>query len=316
MTHLTWRHLFFFALALVCLTPVISSPIALILGFLLALLGWVPAGLDLGKLTKRLLAWSIIGLGFGVELQAAIQASGENLLLIVGSIVITLGLALWLTRLLKIDTKTGHLIGSGTAICGGSAIAAVGPAIQARNEQIALAVACVFLLNSVALLVFPLLGRLLSLDEYTFGVWAAIAIHDTSSVVGAAEAYGDEALITATTVKLARALGIIPIALLSAVIFQRYSQQHESAPGTRVTVPYFIVLFVVAILTAHFIPQGEVAYDIIFTAARNLLVVCLFLVGASLTLSKIKAAGSKPLWLAVLLWIFIGTGSLAWLMFL
>jgi len=314
------KHLIFLFVGLLCITPLISSPVALILGFLMALAGFVPAHVNLGVLTKKLLAICIVGLGFGIQLGSAIEASLDNLGLILVSIVATLIAALMLTRAMSVDTKTGYLIGSGTAICGGSAIAGVAPAIEARNEQIAIAIACVFVLNSIALIVFPVLGRLLGLDEYTFGVWAAIAIHDTSSVVGAAEAFGDDALITATTVKLARALGIIPLVILSAVVYSRLTQQptNEGSPGEtskpKVTVPLFIVFYVVAILIAHFIPQGEAVYDVVFTIARNLLVLCLYLIGASMTIAKMKAAGFRPMLIAVILWIGIGAGSLAWLM--
>lgn len=332
MNVISLKHLVFLFIGLLCITPLISSPVALILGFLMALAGFVPAHVNLGVLTKKLLAICIVGLGFGIQLGSAIEASLDNLGLILVSIVATLIAALVLTRAMSVDTKTGYLIGSGTAICGGSAIAGVAPAIEARNEQIAIAIACVFVLNSIALIAFPVLGRLLGLDEYTFGVWAAIAIHDTSSVVGAAEAFGDDALITATTVKLARALGIIPLVILSAVVYSRLSHQPAqgaspgalpgSSPGSspresgkpKVTVPQFIVFYVVAILIAHFIPQGEAVYDVVFTIARNLLVLCLYLIGASMTIAKMKAAGFRPMLIAVILWIGIGAGSLAWLM--
>ena len=217
---------------LLCLLPQISSPIALVMGFTLASLGLVPANLDLANLTKKLLSYSIIGLGFGIHLQTAISVSLANLPLILGSIVFTLILGAVLTKALKFDTKTGHLISAGTAICGGSAIAAVSPAINAKSDQTAIALATIFILNSIALFLFPALGHLLSMSQYDFGVWSAIAIHDTSSVVGAASAYGEEALVTATTIKLARALWIIPIPLIRAIIF--------GGDKKRITIPYFI----------------------------------------------------------------------------
>ncbi|MGL5397875.1 MAG: YeiH family protein, partial [Shewanella sp.] len=204
------HRLIFICAALLCLTPFMSSPMALVLGFTLASLGWVPKDWNIAALTKKLLSYSIIGLGFGINLTAAIEASSHNLGLIIGSIIFTLILGFIVTRALKFDPITGHLIASGTAICGGSAIAAVAPAVNAKADQTATALACVFVLNSVALFLFPALGHLLNMSQYDFGVWSAIAIHDTSSVVGAASAYGDEALKTATTIKLARALWIIP----------------------------------------------------------------------------------------------------------
>lgn len=225
--------LLFAAIGTLCLLPQVSSPIALVLGFTLASLGLVPTNVDLGSLTKKLLSYSIIGLGFGINLQTAISVSIDNLPLILGSIIFTLLLGLLLTKVLKFDAKTGHLISAGTAICGGSAIAAVAPAINAKSDQTAVALATIFILNSIALFLFPALGHLLSMSQYDFGVWSAIAIHDTSSVVGAASAYGEEALITATTIKLARALWIIPLALISAMAF--------GGDKKRITIPYFIV---------------------------------------------------------------------------
>lgn len=295
----------FCLIAVVCLLPIISSPVALILGLTLASLGLVPKQLDLGAITKKLLAYSIVGLGFGIQLESAINASLANLPLIVGSIIATLLLGFLLTRLLNFDSKTGHLISAGTAICGGSAIAAVAPAIHAKPDQTAIALATVFILNSVALFVFPTIGHLLDLSQYHFGVWSAIAIHDTSSVVGAAAAYGDEALVTATTVKLARALWIVPLALLSAMLF--------GGDKKRLAVPYFIGFYCVAIAIGHWLPQGETLYQILFSLAKRLLIVCLFFIGAGITVNKMRQAGHKPLLLGVLLWLAIGGGSLIYI---
>ncbi|MBQ4890334.1 putative sulfate exporter family transporter [Shewanella sp. MMG014] len=298
----TFKLWLFIAMGLICLTPIISSPIALLMGFTLASLGMVPTHIDLNKLTKKLLAYSIVGLGFGINLPEAIAASSNNLGLIVGSIFLTLVLGFGLTILLKLDDKTGHLISCGTAICGGSAIAAVAPAINAKNDQIAVSLACIFLLNSAALFLFPTIGHALSLSQYDFGVWSAIAIHDTSSVVGAASAYGDEALKTATTIKLARALWIIPIALLSAIIF--------GGDKSKISIPYFIGFYCLAIITAYLFPQGQAVYQVLFSVSKQLLIVCLFLIGAGITVSKMRANGPKPLLLGVLLWFAIGGISL------
>jgi len=295
----------FIVIGLFCLTPLISSPVALLMGFTLASIGLVPEHIDLGKWTKKLLAYSIVGLGFGINLPEAIEASKSNLGLIVGSIFFTLILGYGLAKLLGMEPKTGHLISCGTAICGGSAIAAVAPAINAKNDQIAVSLACVFLLNSIALFVFPTIGHALSLSQYDFGVWSAIAIHDTSSVVGAASAYGDEALKTATTVKLARALWIIPVALLSAWFF--------GGDKSKISLPYFILFYCVAILIAYFIPQGEAVYSLLFMASKHVLVLCLFLIGAAITVKKMRANGPKPLLLGVLLWVAIGSTSLAYI---
>ncbi|GIU25445.1 putative sulfate exporter family transporter [Shewanella schlegeliana] len=298
----------FILVGMLCLMPIVSSPVALILGFTLASIGWAPNQVHLGALTKKLLAYSIVGLGFGIQLDAALSISLENLPLILGSIIFTLILGFALTRLLKMDHKTGHLIASGTAICGGSAIAAVSPAIKANSEQTAIALATVFILNSVALFLFPAIGHALSMSQHDFGVWSAIAIHDTSSVVGAASAYGNEALTTATTIKLARALWIIPIALISAMLFK--------GDKNKIAIPYFIGFYCLAIAIAHWLPAGEVVYGAIFEVSKRLLVVCLFLIGAGITIQRMKATGPKPLVLGVLLWIAIGSSSLAYILLL
>jgi len=295
----------FIALACLCLFPIISSPVALILGFTIATLGWVPAQLDLGGITKKLLSLSIVGLGFGIHIDQAIQASADNIGLIVISIVSTLLMGLILTRAFNVDPKTGHLIASGTAICGGSAIAAVAPAIDANNEQASHALATIFILNSVALFVFPLVGHALHMSQYDFGLWSAIAIHDTSSVVGAASAYGDEALEIATTVKLARAMWIVPVALISALLFK--------GQGKKVSVPFFILFYCLAMGIAHYLPQLDSLYQPIFFISKRLLVLCLFLIGCGLTVTRIKRAGYKPMLLGVLLWLAIACSVLAYI---
>lgn len=302
-----YRKVIFIGTGLVCLTPFISSPMALVLGFTLASLGWVPAQWNIVALTKKLLSYSIIGLGFGINLDAAIAASTHNFGLIVGSILFTLILGVLLSRALKFDPITGHLIASGTAICGGSAIAAVAPAINARNDQAATALACVFVLNSIALFLFPVLGHLFNMSQYDFGVWSAIAIHDTSSVVGAASAYGDEALTTATTIKLARALWIIPIALVSAMLF--------GGDKRKLNLPYFIGFYCLAIGIAHALPQFHSLYEGLFTASKHTLVLCLFLIGSGITVQKMRASGAKPLILGLMLWAAIGVTSLVYILY-
>ncbi|MCH8501151.1 MAG: putative sulfate exporter family transporter [Aliidiomarina sp.] len=309
------KHIVFLFIGLLCLTPLISSPVALVLGIVAALLGWVPKHVNVAALVKRLLAISIVGLGFGVNLQVAARTSGENILLILFYVVTTLLLALGLAKLLRMDKRSATLIGSGTAICGGSAIAAMAPTIQARAEQIAVALGCVFILNAIALFVFPPIGHWLGLSEYDFGVWAAIAIHDTSSVVGAAEVYGDEALVVATTVKLTRALAIVPMVLIAAVVYQAGQRRRNIEVATKLpTVPLFIVFYVVAILVAELVPQGAAAYELAFDFAKRLLVVCLYLIGASMSLTTIRQAGFKPMLLAIILWLFVSMSSLWWIL--
>lgn len=295
-----------FALAaLFCLTPWVTSPTALVIGFLLASLGLVPKELAIGKLTKKLLAYSIVGLGFGIQFQQALSVTSDGIGLIISTIIGTLCFGWLLAKRMGLDRTTGYLISSGTAICGGSAIAAVAPAIKANDEQIGLALATVFVLNSIALFVFPVIGHALELDQHTFGTWAAIAIHDTSSVVGAASAYGEEALTTATTLKLARALWIIPIALLSAVIFKSESK--------KISIPYFILFYCLAIFVSDALPQFETLYSGIFSVSKRALVVCLFLIGCGISMEKLKQAGPKPLIFGTTMWLLISSGSLAWL---
>ncbi|MCL1076169.1 YeiH family protein [Shewanella dokdonensis] len=295
------RKVLFTLLAAICLLPGVTSPLALILGFILANLGWLPNDWEIGKLTKKLLAVSIVGLGFGIPLQQAIDISTHNLPLILGSIIMTLLIGTLLTKLLRLEQRTGHLIACGTAICGGSAIAAVAPAINAKSEQTAIALACVFILNSIALFIFPVIGHLLAMSQHDFGVWSAIAIHDTSSVVGAASAYGEEALKTATTIKLARALWIIPVAALSAVVF--------GGKG-RMVIPAFILYYCLAIAITSLLPQGHALYQLLFVAGKHTLVVCLFLIGCGITVKKLRTHGRLPLLMASLLWLAIGSGSL------
>ncbi|EGR1120390.1 TPA: putative sulfate exporter family transporter [Vibrio parahaemolyticus] len=300
-----------FGLALLfCLTPFVSSPIALVIGFLLASFGLVPTELPIASFTKKLLSYSIVGLGFGINFEQALSVTSDGIGLIIATIVGTLVIGSLIAKVIKLETTTAYLISSGTAICGGSAIAAVAPAIRAKDEQIGLALATVFVLNSLALFIFPVIGHALNLDQHTFGTWAAIAIHDTSSVVGAASAYGEEALTTATTLKLARALWIIPVALISAVIFSRGNKENGSK---KLVIPYFIFWYCAAIAFSDFFPQFEVVYHGIFTIAKQALVVCLFLIGCSISISKLKSSGPKPLLFGVTLWVLISTTSLSWL---
>jgi len=299
--------LLFITIGLLCLTPIISSPVALVLGFTLATLGLVPQRINLSTITKKTLAYSIVGLGFGINLEDAIIATKDAIGIIVTSIIFTLILGWILTKVLKIEKKTGYLISAGTAICGGSAIAAVAPAINAKNDQTSLALATVFILNSVALFLFPVIGHLLEMSQHAFGVWSAIAIHDTSSVVGAASAYGDEALLTATTLKLARALWIVPVAFISALLFKGDSK--------KLTIPFFILFYCFAIFIAYVLPDYQVFYQGIFSVSKQVLVMCLFLIGASITVQKIRDAGIKSLLLGVLLWVAISVSSLVYILF-
>lgn len=255
-----------------------------------------------------LLQFSVIGLGFGMNATAAISAGKEGFLLTIFSIFSTLILGTFLGKWLKTDKKTSHLISCGTAICGGSAIAAISPVIKSNENQTSIALGVIFILNSIALFVFPFIGHQLDLSQKEFGLWCAIAIHDTSSVVGAANKYGAEALQIATTVKLARALWIIPISLLTAFIFKNKSQ--------KIKIPYFIGLFILAILFNSYVPQTAIVSPYIVNIAKIGLTITLFLIGATLNINTLKAVGVKPLFQGVLLWIFIASLGLASILYL
>ena len=292
--------------AIFCFTPYVSSPIALIIGLLLAISGFVPTAVPISKITKKLLSYSIIGLGFGIPLQEALSVTFHGLGLIMTSVFCTLLSGFVISTRIGLAKKTGYLIASGTAICGGSAIAAVGPAIKADDNQIAIALGTVFILNAIALFIFPIVGHTLHLNQQMFGVWSAIAIHDTSSVVGAASAYGEQALKIATTLKLARALWIIPVVFISTFIFRNESK--------KITIPYFILFYCIAIYLHDVLPQFKVTYDIIFSIAKQTLVICLFLIGCSLSYERLRNAGFKSLLFGVGLWSVISVSSLIWIM--
>lgn len=282
-----------------------SPPAALVLGFVFTLFLKNPFKTYSHKAIHYFLKISVVGLGFGMFLKETIQTGKEGLSLTFFSIVLTVSLGLILTRLLKIDLKLGHLITSGTSICGGSAIAAIAPVIKAKGKTISIALGIIFLLNSIALFVFPLLGHALDLSQTQFGLWCAIAIHDTSSVVGAALDYGDEALKIATTVKLSRTLWIIPLSIFSMFIFK--------TKGEKIKVPYFILLFVAAIVINSYQLLPTIATSTIVLFSKRLLVLTLFVVGTTISIKDLKNTGSKPIILAVSLWVFISIFSLLYI---
>ncbi|HEX3067104.1 MAG TPA: putative sulfate exporter family transporter, partial [Thermoanaerobaculia bacterium] len=254
------------------------------------------------KVTKVLLQVSVVLLGFGMNLQKVIEAGRTGILFTIVTIVGTLLLGFLLGRAMGISRTTAHLISSGTAICGGSAIAAVGPVVNANDEEMSVALGTVFILNSIALFAFPMIGHRLGLTQSQFGVWAAIAIHDTSSVVGAAAKYGAEALQIATTVKLTRALWIVPLTLGTAFFFKRKS--------AKVALPWFILWFVVASVIRTYVTAPPEVWATLTMLARIGLTITLFLIGAGLSRKSIAAVGARPLILGVVLWIVISCASL------
>lgn len=301
-TKSTWVKVLFIVCMVLCISPYVSSPIALVGGFLFSYFLGNPFLSLNGKAVSWLLKIAVVGLGFGMNLMETLNAGKDGFILTIFSIFATLVVGFYVGKLLKMNRKTTHLISSGTAICGGSAIAAVSPVIGATEKDISISLGVIFLLNSVALIIFPSIGHLLELTQHQFGLWSAIAIHDTSSVVGAAYTFGDEALKVATTVKLARALWIIPISLLSVFLFK--------GKGENVKIPYFIFLFILAIVINTYLPIPEMLAASITGISKSLLVLTLFLIGAGLSIDKIKSAGWKPMILGVFLWIFISITSL------
>lgn len=294
--------LLYLGLAILCLMPFMSPPIALAVGLIIAQVVKNPFS-DLSHIAVQwLLKVAVIGLGFGMSVGSALAAGKQGFLYTVASITITLSLGLVLGKLLGIDKKITQLISSGTAICGGSAIAAISPIIKADAKQISISIGIVFLLNSIALFVFPAIGHYFELSQQQFGLWSAIAIHDTSSVVGAADVYGAKALEVATTVKLARALWILPVSLLF-VLFSKGSAK-------KVKIPYFIGFFILAIIANTYVPTIEIVAPYIVSASKVALTVVLFLIGTSLSFSSLKKVGIKPLLLAITVWIFISILSL------
>lgn len=303
-----WRKALFIFLILFLLSPYGSPPVALALGLLLAFTIGNPFPELSGKPTKYLLQASVVLLGFGMNLGSIVKAGREGILFTIATIFGTLALGYLVGRFLFVPSKTSALISSGTAICGGSAIAAVGPAINAEHEEMSVSLGTVFILNSVALLLFPVLGHALGLTENQFGIWAAIAIHDTSSVVGAAQAYGSEALATATTVKLARALWIAPVALLFAFIYRKTDPEARA----KVAIPWFIFLFIGAAAFRTYAPTFLIPsiFDSLVNLAKAGMTITLFLIGASLTPKTLKSVGVRPLIQGVLLWIVISAVAL------
>ncbi len=292
----------FMAVAALCLTPLVSLPMALFAGLVFANTAGHPFLHLNGKATKVLLQVSVVGLGFGMNVHSALMAGSEGLLFTIASITGTLIIGYFLGKLLKIDRKSSHLIAGGTAICGGSAIAALAPLIQADEKQISVSMGTVFILNSVALFLFPVIGHAMHLSETQFGLWCAIAIHDTSSVIGAAAKFGPHALEVATTVKLARALWIIPVSIGTAALF-------KSGTG-KIKIPWFIAFFILAIVAKTYWPAIAPAAPCLVYLAKAGLTLTLFLIGSGLSYVTLKTVGILPLLQGTLLWLLISGAAL------
>lgn len=289
----------YFIVIFLCFTPLLSPAFALAAGMALSLIGLKHKRIS--SYTSVALQVSIVLMGFGMNINQVISASKRGFIETTISVVFVILSGLLLTRLLKVDSKTGTLISVGTAICGGSAIAAIAPIIKAKNYQISFSLIVVFILNAIALVIFPIIGHHFGLSQETFGNWAAIAIHDTSSVVGAGAVYGPKALEIATTVKLIRALWIIPLSIIIA-LFQK------DKTG-KIKIPWFIGLFVIAILTAYLLPGGTETYTHFKWLGKHGMIVALFLIGSNISFADAKEAGFRSFALGVVLWLIIGVSS-------
>ena len=291
----------FVMLFLLTALPSISSPLALLLGFGFVLLFGNPnPGLS-SRVSKVWLQLSVIGLGFGVNIIEVVALGKESLLLTLLFILATVGLGTVVGQALQLSANIRVLIAFGTAICGGSAIAALAPVLKARDEEVAVSLATVFSLNAVALLLFPAVGKLLQLSQEQFGLWCALAIHDTSSVVGAASTYGAVALTVGTTAKLTRALWIAPCVLMAGM---------WRGTGRKLNLPYFIFGFIAAACLNSWLADFRVVWDFLYLVARQALVMTLFLIGAGLTKDVLQRIGVRPLVLGVFLWLAVSVCAL------
>lgn len=280
----------------------ISPALALFAGLVFAFIFPMPFPVFNKKSSKYLLQASVVGLGFGMNVTTALKSGAEGMMFTVVSVIGVMVAGVLIGYWMHLNRKTSYLISSRTAICGGSAIAAVGPVLNADDHEMAVSLGVIFILNAIALFIFPPIGHYFEMSQAQFGTWAAIAIHDTSSVVGAGDAYGREACEIATLIKCTRALWIIPLAFATMFVFRDKS-------GSKIAIPWFIFLFVFAMVINTYCGIPAAVSDMIVYISKKALVVTLFFIGAGLSLSMVKKVGVRPLLLAVLLWIIIGVGS-------
>ena len=297
---MTAKNLFFLGIILAA-SGVLSPPMALIVGIALGMSVQHPYPGDAQKLSRLLLQASVVALGFGIPLAEVLRVGRSGILYTAGGITAAIILGLTLGRLLRVKSSPAYLITIGTAVCGGSAIAAVGPITRASDEDMAVSLGTVFLLNSVALMIFPLIGHAAGLSQEQFGLWAALAIHDTSSVVGAAAKYGAVALAVGATVKLARALWIVPVSVATAA---------ASKSRARIKWPWFIGLFCLAALANTCLPQFHDTFGDLNRLGRLGLTVTLFLIGTGITRQTVREVGMRPFAQGLVLWFVVATGSL------
>ncbi|MGA9564930.1 MAG: putative sulfate exporter family transporter [Candidatus Korobacteraceae bacterium] len=291
-----------FALGLAfCLTPWASPPLALVAGLVFGAIASHPYPGESKQVSKYLLQAAVVGLGFGMNLHQVLRAGRSGFLYTAVGIAFALTVGTIIATLVGVERRAAFLISTGTAICGGSAIAAVGPVVGATEDEMSVSLGTIFLLNSVALLTFPAIGAALKLSQSQFGLWAALAIHDTSSVVGACAKYGAAALAVGTTVKLARALWIVPITVATAI---------RTGSKTRIQWPWFILFFCLAAMANTYLLAGLPVYHLLSSLGKLMLIFTLFLIGATLSPAALRKVGPRPLIQGVLLWIIVGVASL------
>jgi uncharacterized integral membrane protein (TIGR00698 family) len=296
-----------FALGLaLAASGLISPPIALLGGLIYGFTLTHPYHIQSKRLAKFLLQASVVALGFGMNFHEIIHAGRSGFLYTAVSITVAMLLGLGLGYFIRVEQKSAFLISAGTAICGGSAIAAVGPIAEANDEEMAVALGTVFILNSIALFIFPVVGFALRMSQEQFGLWSALAIHDTSSVVGAAARYGSSALAIATTIKLARALWIVPLSLATAVALKSKA---------RIQWPWFILWFCLAALLNTLLPAFGSTFGVLNHLGKIGLTMTLFLIGTGLNKNTLKNVGIRPLLQGLTLWIVVGSGTLVLILF-
>lgn len=297
----------YYIIPICCLFPFFSAPLALFIGILLAIFYKGEEVVKTGKLTKYLLQASIVCMGFSMSVHDVVQTGKTGFMITVVSVAVTMVCGIILGRFLQVQKNTTMLISGGTAICGGSAIAAIAPVLGAKNNEISFSLAVIFVLNAVGLFIFPVIGHLLEMDQTHFGYWAAIAIHDTSSVVGACSAYGEQALQVGTTVKLTRTLWIIPLALCIAFF--------NKNKASKINIPWFIFLFVIAIIIGNYIPGMAETNDHLSWLGKKGMMVSLFFIGTSINMKEVKETGVNTFLLGIILWIIIAVLSYCWIRF-
>jgi uncharacterized integral membrane protein (TIGR00698 family) len=294
------RNIFFIGL-IIAASGLVSPPVALAVGLVYGFSFLHPFHVEARKLSKILLQASVVGLGFGMDLQQVMQAGRSGFIYTAGSISFALLLGWGLGKLLRVKQRISYLISAGTAICGGSAIAAIAPITNASQEEIAISLGTVFVLNSIALLTFPAIGTALHMTQSQFGLWGALAIHDVSSVVGATAKYGAVALTVGTTVKLARALWIVPVSVGTAM---------ANKSKARIQWPWFILFFCLAAVLNTYVHYFQPIYPVLKHLGGIGLTVTLFLIGTGLSMKTLRDVGVRPFLQGILLWIFVAVGSL------